>query len=52
MGWIKNWTKEIVDNPPDLKKSKIKNAIKYIYFEKDLDLDDLNYMSYSRPVGK
>ena len=52
MGWIKNWTKEIVDNPPDLKKSKIKNAIKYIYFEKDLDLNALNYMSYNRPVGK
>lgn len=52
MGWIKNWSKEIVENPPDLTKSNIKNVIRYIYFEKDLDLESLNYMSYNRQVGK
>lgn len=51
MGWIKNWTKELIDNPPDLKRSKIKTAIRYLYFEKDLDLNGLNYMSYNRPNG-
>ena len=34
MGWIKNWRKELIDNPPDLKKSKIKKPIRYLYFEK------------------
>tara|TARA_B100000674_G_C37979636_1_gene981313 strand:+ start:9521 stop:10450 length:930 start_codon:yes stop_codon:yes gene_type:complete len=51
MGWIKNWSKEIIENPPDMKKSKIKNVIRYIYFEKDLDLQNLNYMNYNRPNG-
>jgi hypothetical protein len=50
-GWIKNWKKEMIENPPDLRKSKIKSAIRYIYFEKDLDLKNLNYMSYNRNSG-
>lgn len=52
MGWIKSWPDELLLNPPDLKKSKVKTAVRYIYFEKDLDLDNLNYMNYGRPVGK
>ena len=51
MGWIKKWPEALVSNPPDLKKSKVKTAIRYIYFEKDLDLGRLNYMNYNRPVG-
>jgi hypothetical protein len=41
----------MIENPPDLRKSKIKSAIRYIYFEKDLDLKNLNYMSYNRNSG-
>lgn len=52
MGWIKKWTQEMIDNPPDLTLSNVKSTIRYIYFEKDLDLDSLNYMSYDRPVGR
>ena len=52
MGWIKNWTKELVKNPPDIRKSKLKSTIKYIYFEKDLELNSLNYIRYDRAVGK
>ncbi len=52
MGWIKNWSNLMIENPPDIKKSKFKNFIKYIYFEKDLNLDNLNYMLYNRPVGQ
>jgi hypothetical protein len=51
MGWIKNWSKDLITNPPDLKKSKLKNVIRYLYFEKDLDLNALNYMNYNRPNG-
>lgn len=44
-GWVKNWPKELKDNPPDIKKSKIKNVIKYFYFEKDIpNLDKKNYL--------
>jgi hypothetical protein len=43
--WVKNWLKDFVDNPPDITKSKIKNVIRYIYFEKDLyDLQGKNYL--------
>jgi len=51
-GWIKNWSNEIVENPPDIKKSKFKNFIRYIYFEKDLNLEKLNYMNYDRAQGR
>jgi len=51
-GWIKNWSKEIVDSPPDIRKSKVKTFIKYIYFEKGIDdLYSKNYFEYSRPQG-
>ena len=43
--WIKNWPDDLKNNPPDMKKSKIKNIIKYFYFEKDLyDLRGKNYL--------
>ena len=43
--WIKNWPKELIDNPPNMAKSKHKNIIKYLYFEKDiLDLNEKNYL--------
>jgi len=43
--WVKNWSKDFIDNPPDITKSKIMNVIKYIYFEKDLyDLKGKNYL--------
>ena len=45
IGWIKKWSKEFKDNPPDMKKSKVKNVIKYLYFEKDIyDLKSKNYL--------
>jgi hypothetical protein len=45
IGWIKKWSKEFKDNPPDIKKSKVKNVIKYLYFEKDIyDLKSKNYL--------
>jgi len=44
-GWIKKWTKDFVDNPPDISKSSLKSIVKYIYFEKDLyDLRGKNYL--------
>ena len=44
-GWIKNWSDDLVNNPPDIKKSRIKNVIKYLYFEKDIERLDLkNYL--------
>ena len=44
-GWIKNWSQEFIDNPPDIRKSNIKNIIKYIYFEKDLlNMKEKNYL--------
>lgn len=43
--WLKNWTNEFINNPPDITKSKIKNIIKYMYFEKDIyDLQGKNYL--------
>ena len=52
-GWIKDWTSELIDNPPDIGKSKIRMPFKYLYFEKDLEcFSSSNYMSYDRPYGK
>tara|TARA_R110000765_G_scaffold17897_4_gene48481 strand:- start:843 stop:1736 length:894 start_codon:yes stop_codon:yes gene_type:complete len=43
--WVKNWSKDFIDNPPDITKSKVKNMIRYIYFEKDIeDLKGKNYL--------
>ena len=44
-GWLKNWSQDFIDNPPDIKKSNIKNTIKYMYFEKDIEnLREKNYL--------
>lgn len=44
-GWIKNWTQEFIDNPPDISKSNIKVIFRYIYFEKNIeDLKQKNYL--------
>ena len=44
-GWVKNWSDEFINNPPDITKSRIKNVIKYLYFEKDINnLDSKNYL--------
>ena len=37
IGWIKHWTDEFINNPPDITKSKCKTIMKYIYFENRLD---------------
>ena len=36
-GWIKNWTQEFIENPPDISKSNIKVIFRYIYFEKNIE---------------
>ena len=41
-GWIKNWNKELITNPPKIKKNFI--YIKYPYFEKDIN--NLNEKGY------
>lgn len=51
-GWIKNWSQKMVADPPDFSKSSIKSFIKYIYFEKDLDLKSLNYAINTRQQGR
>jgi hypothetical protein len=44
-GWVKQWSKEFIDNPPDIMLSKQKTIIRYIYFEKDVyDLPGKNYL--------
>jgi len=44
-GWIKYWTDEFKENPPDITKSKIKTVIKYMYFENDIyDMKNKNYL--------
>ena len=39
-GWIKNWPKDFVDNPPNMSKSKVKTLFRYVYFEKDIEDQD------------
>jgi hypothetical protein len=36
-GWVKNWSQDFVDNPPDISKSKVTIYFRYVYFEKDID---------------
>jgi len=36
-GWIKNWTIDFVNNPPDMSRSKCIIFFKYVYFEKDIE---------------
>tara|TARA_Y100001938_G_C8095714_1_gene437997 strand:- start:2620 stop:3519 length:900 start_codon:yes stop_codon:yes gene_type:complete len=45
VGWIKSWSKEFVESPPDIKKSRVKMFMRYVYFEKDIyDLPGKNYL--------
>tara|TARA_B110000305_G_C19372738_1_gene605361 strand:+ start:155 stop:1108 length:954 start_codon:yes stop_codon:yes gene_type:complete len=44
IGWIKNWPKNFIDNPPDISKSNIKIFYRYFYFEKNID--DLEKKGY------
>jgi hypothetical protein len=44
-GWLTNWSKEFVDNPPTL--PKVPNFIQYYYFEKDIEtLKQQNYVGW------
>tara|TARA_R110002020_G_scaffold314075_3_gene529358 strand:+ start:176 stop:1069 length:894 start_codon:yes stop_codon:yes gene_type:complete len=44
-GWVKQWSKDFIENPPDIRRSSIKSVIKYLYFEKDIyDLGSKNYL--------
>lgn len=45
VGWIKRWSNEFIDNPPDITKSQVKMYMRYVYFEKDIeDLAGKNYL--------
>lgn len=35
-GWVKNWSKEFIQSPPDPSRSQVTQFMRYIYFEKDL----------------
>jgi hypothetical protein len=44
-GWVKNWTDEFRKFPPNFSKSKVKNYMRYMYFERDIkDLKSKNYL--------
>ncbi len=44
-GWVKNWSQEFKNSPPDLMKSKITLFYRYTYFEKDIyDLHKKKYL--------
>ena len=44
-GWLTNWPKEFVDNPPSLPKCP--NFVQYYYFEKDVEtLKEQNYVGW------
>ena len=43
-GWLTNWTKEFVDNPPT--HPKVPNFVQYYYFEKNVDLKGKNYVGW------
>jgi hypothetical protein len=45
IGWIKNWSEEFKETPPDIKKSNYKTVMRYLFFEKDVyDLSSKNYL--------
>ena len=44
-GWIKYWTEDFKQSPPNIKRSHMKSVMKYPYFEKDIyDLRGKNYL--------
>jgi hypothetical protein len=45
IGWIKEWSKDFINNPPDITKSNVKIYVKYLYFEKSIrNLQFKNYL--------
>lgn len=43
--WVKNWPKEMITHPPDIKRSRLKIVMKYPYFEYAIDNhSSKNYM--------
>lgn len=52
-GWVRGWEQKLIDDPPDMTKSKVKNHIRYIYFENAIpNKKQKNYMTYERDNGK
>ncbi len=44
-GWIKNWSEDFIQDPPNFSRSRVTIFYKYIYFEKDIiDPSRKNYM--------
>jgi len=43
-GWLTNWSKDFVDNPPV--PPKVPNFVQYYYFEKDVELHDKNCVGW------
>ncbi len=43
-GWLTNWSKDFVDNPPS--PPKVPNFVQYYYFEKDVELHDKNCVGW------
>ena len=43
-GWLTNWTKDFVENPPT--PPKVPNFVHYYYFEKDIELNDKNIVGW------
>lgn len=52
-GWIRGWDQKMIDSPPDMTKSKIKNHMRYIYFEDAIpDKRQKNYFKHKRRIGR
>lgn len=45
-GWLINWTKEFIENPPC--NTKQPQFVQYYYFEKDIDLNNKNYVGWRK----
>lgn len=45
-GWLTQWSKDFVDNPPC--PPKVPNFVQYYYFEKDIELKDKNYIGWRK----
>jgi hypothetical protein len=43
-GWLTNWSKDFVDNPPS--PPKVPNFIQYYHFEKPIELNNKNYVGW------
>jgi len=43
-GWLTNWEKGFVDNPP--LPPKVPSFVQYYYFEKDIELKEKNYVGW------